>query len=254
MVKLDVQDGDCVLFVDGLRLDVGETLRARLTSAGTSVILQARLAAIPTMTSSGKPAVAPLRTSIRGGDGLAPAVGHAELQAPLLRKLLESDGVQPIGVDESGDSAGRGWTETGDLDGTGHKLGLKIVDRIPQEVSDIVSRVQQLLNAGWSRVHVVTDHGWLLMPGGLPKVELAAASDMVRKIPLRPLARRGRPLDQPTFRWTWDQTVRIAVPRGVAAFEAGCIYEHGGVSPQECITPHLIVTAGKVTRAPASRA
>ena len=29
-----------------------------------------------------------------------------------------------------------------------------------------------LLDAGWQQVVVVTDHGWLYVPGGLPKVEL----------------------------------------------------------------------------------
>ena len=36
----------------------------------------------------------------------------------------------------------------------------------------MVSRIGALLKAGWSEVVVVTDHGWLLVPGGLPKVEL----------------------------------------------------------------------------------
>ena len=31
-----------------------------------------------------------------------------------------------------------------------------------------------LLLAGWRKVRVVTDHGWLLMPGGLPKTDLPA--------------------------------------------------------------------------------
>jgi hypothetical protein len=37
--------------------------------------------------------------------------------------------------------------------------------------------------------------------------------------------------------------VRIAVAPGIACYEAGKIYEHGGISPQECVTPHLVVAA-----------
>ena len=37
--------------------------------------------------------------------------------------------------------------------------------------------------------------------------------------------------------------MRIAVAPGIACYEAGKIYEHGGVSPQECVTPHLVVEA-----------
>jgi hypothetical protein len=43
--------------------------------------------------------------------------------------------------------------------------------------------------------------------------------------------------------------VRIAVAPGIACYEAGKVYEHGGVSPQECVTPYLVVEA---TSAPAS--
>jgi len=46
--------------------------------------------------------------------------------------------------------------------------------------------------------------------------------------------------------------VRIAVASGISCFEANQTYEHGGVSPQECVVPRLTVTAAATT--PASRA
>src|SRR3546814_2915340 len=36
----------------------------------------------------------------------------------------------------------------------------------------IVERIAELCEAGWKHIRIVTDHGWLLMPGGLPKSEL----------------------------------------------------------------------------------
>jgi hypothetical protein len=41
-----------------------------------------------------------------------------------------------------------------------------------------------------------------------------------------------------------DGKVDIAVAPGLRAFEAGKVYEHGGVSPQESIIPHLLVRRG----------
>jgi hypothetical protein len=41
--------------------------------------------------------------------------------------------------------------------------------------------------------------------------------------------------------WFWDEGVAIAVAPGVHCFEAGKVYEHGGISPQECVTPVLTV-------------
>ena len=40
-----------------------------------------------------------------------------------------------------------------------------------------MQRIESLLEAGWQEVRVVTDHGWLLMPKGLPKCELAQVPD-----------------------------------------------------------------------------
>lgn len=37
--------------------------------------------------------------------------------------------------------------------------------------------------------------------------------------------------------------MRVAVAPGIHAFEAGKEYEHGGLSPQECIVPVLTATA-----------
>ena len=42
--------------------------------------------------------------------------------------------------------------------------------------------------------------------------------------------------------------VRIALAPGVTCFEANKEYEHGGVSPQECIVPRLAVRAVRTVR------
>ena len=47
----------------------------------------------------------------------------------------------------------------------------------------------------------------------------------------------------PTVPWFWDSTVRIAVASGAGCFVEGKQYEHGGVSPQECVLPVVTVSA-----------
>jgi len=39
----------------------------------------------------------------------------------------------------------------------------------------------------------------------------------------------------------WDASVRIAAPPGAEAFRAGDVYSHGGLSPQECVTPDIML-------------
>ena len=77
----------------------------------------------------------------------------------------------------------------------------------------------------------------------MEKVELPAATTEVKKGRCARL-KDGAAVDVPTVPWFWDQDVRIAVAPGVTCFEANKEYEHGGVSPQECIVPRLTVTAG----------
>jgi hypothetical protein len=236
--------GDCVVFVDGLRYDIGNALRNRLGVRGLSAEIRPRLVPFPSVTGTGKPAVAPIDVPV-AGDAEMTAVGPQgrRLSGDVLRATLRDSGVQPLRAEETGDDpSGKGWAEAADLDRTGHGLGLKLADRIAHEVEDIAARVQELLNAGWKRVIVVTDHGWLLMPGGLPKVDLPEHLTVVRKPRCARLSLSAHGVSQPTVPWSWDSSVAMASPHGVAAFEAGRIYDHGGLSPQECVVPVLVVT------------
>jgi hypothetical protein len=119
------------------------------------------------------------------------------------------------------------------------------VRQLDVQLREIERRIGTLLDEGWSKIVVVTDHGFLLMPGGLPKVELAQHLTVTRKgrcARLQPLS----VTDYQTVPWHWDTSVRFAMAPGIACFEAGKEYEHGGLSPQECVTP--VLTVSKPTR------
>ena len=51
-------------------------------------------------------------------------------------------------------------------------MQLGLAGQVAEELDGIVERITELLDAGWRSVRVVTDHGWLLVPGGLPKTDL----------------------------------------------------------------------------------
>src|SRR5262249_29159360 len=65
---LAVEPGTVVLFVDGLRMDVGQALTQRLSNAGTEVSLDWRLTPVPSVTATAKALVTPVGDSI-GGKG-----------------------------------------------------------------------------------------------------------------------------------------------------------------------------------------
>ena len=153
---------------------------------------------------------------------------------------------QYLNADETGDPTGRGWTENGEFDKLGHSLQSKLADRIEEQVELLLERIEVLLEAGWQEIRVVTDHGWLWLPGGLPKVDLPkylTASRWARCAAIK----GGSKVEVPTVRWHWNAHERVAVAPGIACFGAGNEYAHGGLSLQESLVPVIRVTAGNAT-------
>jgi hypothetical protein len=244
----DVSPGTCVLFADGLRYDIGQKLLGLLAGRVGSVQLSHQFVALPSVTPTAKPAVSPVAGKIEGttaGDEFRPcrASDGKELTPDRFRKLLADDGVQFLGADEPGDPTGRAWTEFGNVDKTGHDEGIGLARRIPELLASLAQRIESLLAAGWQEVRVVTDHGWLLMPKGLPRSELPkymTATRWRRCAVVKPSAT----VDLPTFPWFWAEDVRIACPPGIGCFMAGEEYNHGGLSLQECVVPQLTIRHG----------
>ena len=173
----DVPAGTCLLFADGLRFDVAQKLRAALEVKIGKVQGQYQFVALPSVTPTAKPAVSPVAGRITGSDGgdeFRPCVdaGGKDLTIDRFRKLLEDDGYQVLAAADTGSPTGRAWTEFGNLDSIGHQEGSGLAHRIPELIASLVYRVESLLAAGWREVRIVTDHGWLLLPGGLPKTDL----------------------------------------------------------------------------------
>lgn len=247
--------GEVVVFVDGLRLDVAQVLADRLRGAGASVSTEVGLSALPTVTQTAKPALVPIDQGLLGpGEALnaCRASSGATAGVQMLRSLLAEAGVQVLGPHEIGDPSGSAWTEIGEIDHKGHDLGIRLAHEINGEVSRIARRIRDLLDAGWSTVKTITDHGWVLLPSGLPKNEGLPVAATVSKKGRCARVKDGAAIDVPTVPWYWDKDVRIAVAPGISCFEANQTYEHGGVSPQECVVPRLTVTASKSV--PTSRA
>ena len=238
--------GTVSVFVDGLRLDIAHRLKERLVSIGLEVDLVTAPTALPTVTQTTKPALVPVASgALSAGPELHPSNSATGTKATIqvLRSLMTSNGVQVLSLTEKGDPSGTAWTEAGQFDHRGHDVGIGLVDYLDEEVERVFSRTRELLDAGWSRVEIVTDHGWILLPGGMEKVELPVATTDVKKGRCARL-KDGASVDVPTVPWFWDQDVRIALAPGATCFEANKEYEHGGVSPQECIVPRLTVSAG----------
>jgi hypothetical protein len=218
-----------------------------LQAKGCEVVENTTWTALPSVTATGKPAASPVRKKIRGAeasDDFEPRVagtGQSLKGGYWFKKLLKDGGWVVLDQSDDGDGRGNAWCEFGDVDSEGHNRGWKLARHLETLLREIRDRVTALLDAGWRSVRIVTDHGWLLLPGGLPKVELASGltdTKWGRCAALKP----GAIADARTFPWFWNPNQHFALADGVSCFRKGCEYAHGGLSLQECLTLELTVS------------
>lgn len=244
--KVSVPKGGCLLFSDGLRYDLGEDLCERLEAQGCRVKIDYRWAALPSVTATAKPAITPVAGDISGDDlpaDFAPYFTETKksVTAPLLRDALAQAGYQNLtgGMGDWPESEqARGWLEFGKIDTRGHQHQEELPQILSTELDKLVDRITGLLDAGWQSIRVVTDHGWLYLPLGLPKVELPKHLTASRWARCASISGDSK-VDVPTAAWHWNSTRHFATGPGVASFAASTCYAHGGLSIQECLTPDI---------------
>ena len=236
----EVSRGTCLLFVDGLRFDLGQRLGSLLGKQRIETEIEAVLTALPTVTSTAKPATSPAASLLRGGEGFDTTVEAtgSKVNASVLRRAIADEGFQILGKEDLGDPTGCAWSEYGAIDAYGHEHGWRVAHHVGAELKGLGDRIVGLLDHGWQKVVVVTDHGWLLMPGGLPKADLPEHLTELRKGRCARL-KEGSQTVQQVVPWHWHHAVRVAMAPGIHCYEAGKEYEHGGLSPQECVVPIL---------------
>ena len=238
--------GEVILFIDGLRLDAGKRLAEQLEKRGITVSERHYWNPLPSITATGKPAVSPVAEQIMGDENATdyePSVkstGQSLKGGYHLKKQLMDAGYQILDSKNTGDIQGKAWCEFGNIDSEGHHRGWKLAKYLDVILSEIVERISGLFEAGWKRIQIVTDHGWLLLPGGLPKTELPTClteSRWGRCASLKP----GVQNDILTMSWYWNPNVEVALADGISCFKSGLDYAHGGLSLQECVVPCYIV-------------
>ena len=131
-----------------------------------------------------------------------------------------------------------------DTDQSGHKGPEQFPGLVGTFVEDLRRAVEALHRDGIETVHVVTDHGFLFLPADrvndlgdpkVPVVQTYCRED--RWAALKP----GAPVsDVIVTAAPLSPTLQLGFPRGVRTLEKTEQYLHGGLSPQECILPHLV--------------
>jgi hypothetical protein len=240
---------DCMLFIDGLRIDSAKRLAEMLKNEGINVSESPVWAALPSLTGTGKPAIAP----IAGSNSISetPEYNNFEpLNAYQFKKVMEDNGWKVIRENDpipapilspNEYAVNKIWCEFGNIDHEGHDRGWKLAKQIDILLTEIRDRIKSLLAAGWNNIRIVTDHGWLLIPGGLPKIELPVSlteNKWGRCATIKP----GASVEEKFYPWYWNPNQHFALADGISCFKNGEEYTHGGLSLQECLTLQLTVS------------
>lgn len=231
---------EVVFFVDGLRYDLAQRLLEKVSSLG-KVSFMSNWAALPSVTATAKAAITPIHNRLTGRPtdrDFEPSLLDEDksFSAYYLKKLLKEKGWVYLEEGEVGDTTSNAWVQSGDIDKEGHVRGVKLAARVDALLDEVVERIEELLAAGWKKIRLVTDHGWILTPEPMAKVDLpkhltetrwgrcAVIKDSI-----------GSGYQQ--VNWYWNSQVSVAVAPGASCFKAGQHYDHGGLSLQECFTP-----------------
>lgn len=134
----------------------------------------------------------------------------------------------------------RHWQEIGEVDKKGHEEQAEMVKRIEELFEQVQEAIEIAFENGIRRIKIVTDHGWLLLPGGLPKEELRKDLTETRWGRCA-LIKEGAKTDLMHLPWRWNPNIFIAYAPGISFFKKNEEYAHGGISIHECLVPTLTI-------------
>ncbi len=233
-----------ILFVDGLRMDLAQELVRLLSLEGMAAKLSWRWSGFPTVTATCKALVSPVASHLQGSSATTDVLpltpdGKPATKAALF-KLMNTHG---WATSEPASSSSNLWVETGRFDDEGHARGSRLAEGLASGLRDVTDRVLALARAGRS-LRIITDHGWLLLPGGLPTAALdPGLVEPNGKRTRCAMVKPGASTSYLQAPWSWNNAVAVATAAGARSFLASYEYAHGGISPQECVLPVIDVAA-----------
>lgn len=240
-----------VLFVDAFRFELAEEFKHRLTKHKYKIELDAAWSAIPSLTPTAKPATSPLATSVSTESEITefrPKLKSGkDLQSQAFKDELSVKGFEAISSVSAIKPDKKQWMEIGDTDTKGHEEQAEMVKRLDEILEQVQEIIETAFDKGVERIKIVTDHGWLLLPGGLPKEQLNAGLTETRWGRCA-LIKEGATSDLLHLPWRWNPNIYIAYAPGIHFFKANVEYAHGGISLQECLVPVMLIESPGVKK------
>jgi hypothetical protein len=241
-----------VVIVDALRYDCAHALKDLLI--GQHVEVQAMRAALPTVTPIGMTALLPLGSAMIAleveHNSLHPKVNGKDTAVRANRLTFMADfGADCRDIEDLENMATRppdlgkllvvfGHEE---VDHLGHGSAHTLIRHVDREVERLARLIRKLHQWGYPEVHVVTDHGFILLDEDRLPPEVHCEKDWcyLRKERFA-LVPASADVPLATLPCEWNDQMRLAVPPGLAFFTAEKSFSHGGIALQELVIPHLV--------------
>ena len=241
-----------VLIVDALRYDCAHAIADTLT--GLAVSIKALRAELPTVTPIGMTALLPISNAefsfeakknyphpmINGSD-MAQSQNRADYLTQQGADVRKIDVIEAQ-TDAPGD-LGELLVVFGHdaVDDLGHSSAGTIVRHIELEIQRIVRLIRKLHRWGYETVHVITDHGFILLEESKLPEEVNCDKSWCHVYKERyALVSAAADIPLTTFPFAFDGDMRVALPPGLSFFKAQKSFSHGGATLQEMIIPHLV--------------
>ncbi len=233
-----------VLFVDAFRYELAEEFCKKLTKLKYKITLTNGWSAIPSLTPTAKPNIAPIATMVSVNSEIKEFRPQLEtgkdLLTPEFRKALKTVDFNHIVKSNDINPAENSWEEIGDIDTKGHEEQSDMVKRIDELFEQVQESLDIAFEKGVKKIKIVTDHGWLLLPGGLPKTAINVGLTETRWGRCA-LIKEGVSSGLLHLPWRWNPSIFIAYAPGISFFKANEEYAHGGISIQECLVPTVYI-------------
>lgn len=241
-----------VIIVDALRLDAAFAIQDTLKEHETEI--HTVRAMMPTVTPIGMTALLPLDgaqvTFETEANHLHPRVNGKDTSARMNRlAFLKEFGADCREIEEVENTTaatcvfGELLVVFGheEMDHFGHGSAETLIRHIDREVDRLALLIRRLHRWGYPEVHVVTDHGFILLDEEkLPPLVNCDRDWCCVKKERFALVPANADLPLLTFPFAWETSLRVAVPPGLAFFAAEKSFSHGGGALQEMLIPHLV--------------
>ena len=262
-----------VLFVDALRIDLAESLRTRLDQPSRTVYTRLALASLPSKTPVGMASLLPraatdlvvlskngkLKSEISGKDVSAPDGRIEHLRSCIPN--IEAGELKTVSENQL-----RQWATsrkpvvlmTRDIDDSGEIAANVAPELFEELVTDLARSVTVLHRAGYRRVVIGADHGFLLIPSDVDLVQRPSPGSggeitSSTRYAVGPISADADCICFQPSQMGRSGMSNVVLPKGLTAFSVGGPrhrFVHGGLSPQECVLRFLVSETAGAQRTP----